>query len=34
MPPEQLAGGKADESSDLYTIGIMIVESLTGLDPF
>jgi len=27
-------GGKADESSDLYTIGIMIVESLTGLDPF
>jgi hypothetical protein len=34
MPPEQLAGGRADESSDLYSIGIMMIEALTGLDIF
>jgi serine/threonine protein kinase len=34
MPPKQLAGGKADESSDLYSIGIMMIEVLTGLDIF
>jgi serine/threonine-protein kinase len=34
MPPEQLAGGKADESSDLYSIGIIMIEALTGLDIF
>jgi serine/threonine protein kinase len=34
MPPEQLAGEKADESSDLYSIGITMIEALTGLDTF
>ncbi len=33
MPPEQLAGGRADERSDLFAIGMMVIESLTGVGP-
>ncbi|MFN0168200.1 MAG: protein kinase domain-containing protein [Bryobacteraceae bacterium] len=33
MPPEQLAGGRADERSDLFSIGMMVIESLTGVGP-
>ncbi|MGH9662033.1 MAG: protein kinase domain-containing protein, partial [Bryobacteraceae bacterium] len=33
MPPEQLAGSGADETSDLYSIAVMVAESLTGVEP-
>lgn len=34
MPPEQLTGGQIDERSDLFPVGVMIVEALTGERPF
>ena len=34
MSPEQIAGGEIDERSDLYTVGAMTVEALTGRRPF
>jgi len=34
MSPEQLTGGAVDERSDLFSIGVMAVEALTGRRPF
>lgn len=34
MSIEQLTGGKVDERSDLFSIGVMVVEALTGRRPF
>jgi len=34
MSPEQLTGGEIDERSDLFSVGVMVVESLTGRRPF
>jgi hypothetical protein len=34
MPPEQLAGGGVDERSDLFSVGVMCAEALTGARPF
>lgn len=34
MSPEQLTGGQVDERSDLFSIGVMVVEALTGQRPF
>ncbi|HVG30015.1 MAG TPA: protein kinase [Pyrinomonadaceae bacterium] len=34
MPPEQLTGGRVDERSDIFPVGVMIVEALTGERPF
>ena len=34
MSPEQLAGEEADERSDIFSIGVMVVEALTGRRPF
>jgi serine/threonine protein kinase len=34
MAPEQLAGQEADERSDLFAIGVMAVETITGQRPF
>jgi hypothetical protein len=34
MSPEQLTGGQVDERSDLFSIGVMVVEALTGRRPF
>jgi eukaryotic-like serine/threonine-protein kinase len=34
MSPEQLTGGKVDERSDLFSIGVMVVEAITGRRPF
>ncbi len=33
VPPEQLTGGEIDERSDLYAIGRIVVETLTGALP-
>src|SRR3970282_606521 len=34
MSPEQLAGGNVDERTDLFALGIMVVETVTGQRPF
>ncbi|MEP7340844.1 MAG: protein kinase [Acidobacteriota bacterium] len=34
MAPEQLAGQEADECSDIFSLGVMVVEALTGSRPF
>lgn len=34
MSPEQLTGGAIDERSDLFSIGVMVVEAVTGRRPF
>jgi eukaryotic-like serine/threonine-protein kinase len=34
MAPEQLVGQEADERSDLFAIGVMAVETITGQRPF
>jgi serine/threonine protein kinase len=34
MSPEQVTGATVDERSDLFSIGVMVVEALTGRRPF
>ncbi|HLL70983.1 MAG TPA: protein kinase [Pyrinomonadaceae bacterium] len=34
MSPEQLTGGAVDERSDIFSIGVMVVEAITGRRPF
>jgi eukaryotic-like serine/threonine-protein kinase len=34
MAPERIAGARATPASDLYSVGIVIYESLTGLPPY
>src|SRR6202030_3305792 len=34
MSPEQLTGNSVDERSDIFAIGVMAVEALTGARPF
>ncbi len=34
MAPEQLTGGVVDERSDLFSLGVITVEALTGRLPF
>ncbi len=34
MAPEQLKGEEADERSDLFAVGVMVFEALTGRKPF
>ncbi|MEP6705998.1 MAG: protein kinase [Pyrinomonadaceae bacterium] len=34
ISPEQLSGGTVDERSDLFSIGVMAVEAITGKRPF
>ena len=34
MAPEQLMGGKADARSDIYTVGVLAYELITGQRPF
>lgn len=34
MPPEQFSGEEIDERVDIFALGVMIVESLTGNKPF
>jgi eukaryotic-like serine/threonine-protein kinase len=34
MSPEQIAGGEIDEHSDIFSLGVMAIEMLTGKQPF
>jgi len=34
MSPEQLTGGQVDERSDLFSVGVMVVEAVIGRRPF
>jgi protein kinase-like protein/PDZ domain-containing protein/GAF domain-containing protein len=34
MAPEQLSGGEVDERSDVFALGVLVVESITGERPF
>jgi eukaryotic-like serine/threonine-protein kinase len=34
MSPEQLTGTAVDERSDLFSVGVMVIETLTGRRPF
>src|SRR5215831_15274852 len=34
MAPEALTGGLVDERTDLFAIGVMVVETVTGTRPF
>ncbi|HEY0101390.1 MAG TPA: protein kinase [Pyrinomonadaceae bacterium] len=34
MSPEQLTGGAVDERTDIFSIGVMVVEAVTGRRPF
>ena len=34
MAPEMLTGGAIDERADLFAIGVMLVETVTGVRPF
>jgi eukaryotic-like serine/threonine-protein kinase len=34
MAPEQLLGGEVDHRADLFAVGVMLVEVLTGSRPF
>jgi tRNA A-37 threonylcarbamoyl transferase component Bud32/GAF domain-containing protein len=34
MSPEQLTGQEVDERTDIYSIGVIVVEALTGFRPF
>jgi serine/threonine-protein kinase len=34
MSPEQLSGGESDERSDIFSVGVMAFEAVTGRRPF
>ncbi len=34
IPPEQLMGSEVDERSDIFSVGVMVVEALIGRLPF